>query len=226
MFSSGLQSLNWSIAVVQENAQPWPCYSSQLAGIKISLSIKKETYNCYLHLNFLIEGVGMSARFRNKYIGCNIVPSLAHGNTSVNSLILLQWTIDLKVHSHCLLKCTETQNNEVLLSCHTELQPHMHVQLLHCSVLGTEPQSLSQGRSPAAFLWSQQEYCHLTHKIFSERPLSFSFLSKSLLGAHYVSVGEEWWLVGLTLPKPKLSFFSFLQMCLSGTKFSASFNDW
>lgn len=138
-------------------------------------TMKKETCNCYLHLNFLIEGMGRSARFRNKYIGCNTVLSLALENTSMNSLILLQWTADLKVHSHCLIKCTETQNNEVLLSYHTELQSDMHVQSLHCSVLGTEPQNLSQGRSPTGFLWSQQEYCHLTQKIFSKRPLPFSF---------------------------------------------------
>lgn len=30
VFSSGLQSFNWSAAVVQDNGLPWPCYSSQL----------------------------------------------------------------------------------------------------------------------------------------------------------------------------------------------------
>lgn len=151
--------------------------------------------------------MGRSARFRNKYIGCNTVPGLAHENPTMNSLILLQWTADLKVHSHYLLKCTETQKNVFLLSYHTELQSDMHVQPLHYSVLGTEPQRLSQGISPTRFLWSQQEYCHLTHKIFSERPLAFPFLSKRLLGACYVSVSEEW-LVDLHLPRPKLRVFS------------------
>lgn len=149
--------------------------------------------------------MGRSARFKNKYIGCNIVPSLAHENTRMNSLILLQWTADLELHSHCLLKCTETQNNEVLLSYHTELQSDMLVQSLHCSVLGIEPQCLSQGMSLTGSLWSQQGYCHKLTKSFLKD--HFRFLLKRLLGAHYVSMGEEW-LVGLTLPRLKLGVFS------------------
>lgn len=145
--------------------------------------------------------MGRSARFRNKYIGCNTVPSLTQENTSMNSLIRLQWTADLEIYFHCLLKCTETQNNEVLLFYHTELQSDMHVQSLHYGVLGTEPQSLSQGISywvpviPAGIL-------SFNSQIFSERPLSFSLQKTTSM-----SVGEER-LVGLTLPRCILTVFA------------------